>query len=575
MSSTALILIGLAVYIIAYFGYGKYLQKSVVGKSERDVPAKRLYDGTDFVPANKYVLFGHHFASIAGAAPIVGPVIALAWGWLPAILWIWFGNVLIGAVHDYLSLMSSVRYDGHSVQWVAGKVIKKRTSYIFAWFIFFVLILVVAAFGAVLGMIFVKQPAVPTAYILQVIFAIILGYVMYKLKAPFSISTLLAIALLAVSIYLAVKFPTHAAYKIWMVVFFFYIIIAAALPVNILLQPRDYMNAWLLVAGLLIGGIAVVFAFKPMAIPATTMFSPPIIGGKASPFWPTIPLIIACGSLSGFHALVASGTSSKQLSEEVEGLFIGYGGMLTEGFLSTLVVLSIGIAGAGILHSGQANFLTDPQAFGNNYLHIMKSSGGPVGVFAKSYATVVYGVLGIPKVFMIILAAMWVASFAMTTLDTTNRLARYTFTEILEPIKDSARGVYDFFTNKWVASIIPAAIGIALAWSGEWKIIWPAFGAANQMLASIALFTVSAWVMRVQKKPSWSILSVAIFLWITVTSAMIWYLITIVPSSIAKNPIQGYILAAIMVIMLILNFILMFDFLKPDKNIGAEAKENA
>lgn len=567
MSSTLLVIVGLVVYIVFYKTYGKFLSKSVVGISDREVPSKRLNDNVDFVPANKFVLFGHHFASIAGAAPIVGPAIALAWGWLPAILWVWFGNVFIGAVHDYLSLMSSVRYDGHSIQWVAGKVIKKRTAYIFSWFILFVLILVVAAFGAILGGIFVKQPAVPTAYFLQIGFAFILGYIMYKMKVNFGISTIIAIIMLATSIVVANYYPIHASYKVWMVIFFVYIIIAASIPVNILLQPRDYMNAWLLVFGLAIGAVAVIFSFKPMAIPAVTMFSPPVIAGKSTPFWPAIPLIIACGSLSGFHALVASGTTSKQLSSEVEGLFIGYGSMLTEGFLSTLVILSIGIAGMGMVAPDKAHTLvSNAAAFGNNYIPAMKSAGGPVGIFAKSYATISYSVLGIPKSFMLILAAMWVASFAMTTLDTTNRLARYTFAEIFEPLKDSARGVYDLFTNKWVASFIPAAIGIGLAWSGEWKVIWPAFGAANQMLASIALITVTAWVMRIQKRSAWYILLPALALWFTVTVAMVWYLIEIIPVFMAKSPIQAYVLAAMMSIMLILNFVLIYDFVRPDKN---------
>ncbi len=567
MSSTVLVIIGLVIYVVFYKAYGGFLKNSIVGTSEKEVPSKRLFDNVDYVPANKYVLFGHHFASIAGAAPIIGPAIALAWGWLPAILWVWFGNVFIGAVHDYLSLMSSVRYDGHSVQWVAGKVIKKRTSYIFAWFILFVLILVVAAFGAVLGGIFVKQPAVPTAYFLQIAFALILGYIMYKMKANFGISTIIAIILLATSIIVAKFYPFHASYQTWMIVFLAYIIIAAAIPVNILLQPRDYMNAWLLVFGLAIGGVAVIFAFKPMGIPATTMFSAPIIAGQSTPFWPAIPLIIACGSLSGFHALVASGTTSKQLSSEVEGLFIGYGSMLTEGFLSTLVILSIGIAGMGIVGADKAQTLTaNAAAFGNHYIPAMKSAGGPVGIFAKSYATVVNNVLGIPKAFMVILAAMWVASFAMTTLDTTNRLARYTFAEIFEPLKETSKGMYDLFTNKWVASFIPAAIGIGLAWTGEWKVIWPAFGAANQMLASIALMTASAWVMRVQKKPSWPVFIPAMFLWVTVTVAMIWYVIKIIPIFMHKSPVQAYVLGAMMVIMLLLNFILVYDFAKPDKD---------
>ena len=334
MNSTVLIAVGVLLYVILYHTYGRYLRKEVVRESDAEVPSKRLYDGVDFVPANRYVLFGHHFASVAGAAPIVGPAIALAWGWLPALLWVWLGNIFIGAVHDYLSLMSSVRYDGHSVQWIAGKVIKKRTGYVFAWFIFFVLILVVAAFGAVLGKLYVKQPAVPTAYIFKIFSAFFLGYLFYKVKMDFRLATVIGIVLLILSIILGEKLPLAASYKTWMVVFFIYIIIAASIPVHVLLQPRDYLNAWLLVGGLVIGGVSMLLAFSSVKIPAVTVYSAPIIAGKATPFWPVIPLIVACGSLSGFHAIVASGTTSKQISSERDGLFIGYGGMLTEGSVS-------------------------------------------------------------------------------------------------------------------------------------------------------------------------------------------------------------------------------------------------
>jgi len=164
-TTTAVILLGLIIYIATYYTYGKYIKNRIVKHSDKEVPSKRLYDGIDFVPANKYVLFGHHFASIAGAAPIVGPVIALAWGWLPALLWVWFGNILIGAVHDYLSLISSIRNEGHSIQWIAGKVIKERAGKIFAWFVLFVLILLIAAFSAIIGKLHVAQPSVPTVYL--------------------------------------------------------------------------------------------------------------------------------------------------------------------------------------------------------------------------------------------------------------------------------------------------------------------------------------------------------------------------------------------------------------------------
>ncbi len=560
-----LVIVGLLLYVVLYFVYGRYLARDVVRVTDEPTPAVRLYDGVDFVPANKYVLFGHHFASVAGAAPIVGPAIGIAWGWAPALLWVWLGNAFIGAVHDYLSLMSSVRYDGHSVQWIAGRVIKQRTRYIFAVFIFFVLILVVAAFGAVLGKVFIKQPAVPTAYLIKIVGAFILGALLYRLRVPLAVGTLFAIVWLAGSIFFGKAFPIKATYQVWMVVFFFYIIIASAIPVHILLQPRDYMNAWLLVGGLVLGGVALILSPAKASLPAFASFSPKIVAGQPSPFWPVVVLIIACGSLSGFHSLVASGTSSKQLSKEEEGLFVGYGGMLAEGFLSTIVVASIVGYGLKVLSPDMAAKVK--QAYAANILKAEKSVGGPVGFFSKSYGTAVHEVLGLPKDFMVILASMWVAAFAMTTLDTTNRLARYTLTELFEPLERVSEGLYNFLTNRWVASVIPAFIGIALAWTGAWTVIWPAFGGANQMLASIALLTAAAWVMRVQRSRGAMVVVPALFLWFTVTSALVWYLYKAIPVFMHKSPVRAYVLGGFVLIMLLLNLILIFDFFtsKPEE----------
>ncbi len=566
MNSTLLIVAGVLIYLILYHTYGKYLRRDVVKETDLEPPSKRLYDGVDFVPANRYVLFGHHFASVAGAAPIVGPAIALAWGWLPALLWIWIGNIFIGAVHDYLSLMSSVRYDGHSVQWIAGRVIKKRTGYVFAWFIFFVLILVVAAFGAVLGKLYVKQPGVPPAYLFKIGSALILGILLYRIRMDFRAATLIGILLLGASIIIGKQIPIHADYKVWLVVFFVYIIIASSIPVNILLQPRDYLNAWLLVGGLIIGGVAILLSFKTVSIPAVTVFNAPVVSGKPTPFWPVIPLIIACGSLSGFHSIVASGTTSKQIAHEKDGLFIGYGGMLTEGFLSTLVVVVISTYGLSVIPEDKVATITaSATAFAQNYIPAAKAAGGPIGIFSKAFAEVTNSVLRLPKDFMVILASMWVASFAMTTLDTTNRLARYTFTEIFEPLKSTVPSLYRILTNRWVASTVPAVLGIGLAWSGAWTTIWPAFGGANQMLASIAMITIAAWAMRVQKSKGINILIPALFLWLTVTLAMLWYLFVAVPAFYLKNPVQATVLGLIIGIMIGLNLLLMYDFLKPER----------
>ncbi|HPX11733.1 MAG TPA: carbon starvation CstA family protein, partial [Syntrophales bacterium] len=251
--TTLIILIGLAVYVLLYFLYGKKLEKDVVGASDKnEAPSSRLYDGVDYIPARKEVLFGHHFSSIAGAAPIIGPALAMAYGWLPGLLWVWFGNVFIGAVHDYLALMASVRYDGRSIQFVASDLMGKRTGTAFYWLVFFLLILVVAAFSAVIGGMFVKTPAIASAYVWSIVAALILGVLIYRVKMNFTLASVIGVIMLAVAIFLGVEFPMPATYETWMYVLFFYIIIAAAIPVNVLLQPRDYQNSFLLYAGLIL-----------------------------------------------------------------------------------------------------------------------------------------------------------------------------------------------------------------------------------------------------------------------------------------------------------------------------------
>ncbi|HKK65358.1 MAG TPA: carbon starvation CstA family protein, partial [Clostridia bacterium] len=347
--TTLIVVVGLAVYVLLYLTYGKKLERSVVKATDDETPSQRMFDGVDYVPAKAPVLFGHHFASIAGAAPIVGPVLAMAWGWVPGLLWVWFGNIFIGAVHDYLALMASVRYDGRSVQFVASDVISKRTGKTFYWLVFFLLILVIGAFGAVLGNMFIANGQVPSAYILKLVAALILGVLLYRVKMNFTAATIIGIIMLVLAIIGGHQFPINASRDVWMLVMFFYIIIASAVPVNILLQPRDYLNSWLLYIGLAIGGIAAIFSFAGFTAPAFTSFSPIVSGGQPSPFWPVIPLIIACGSLSGFHALVGSGTTSKQIEKEKHGLPIGYGAMLTEGFLSTIVIISVSGFGLSII----------------------------------------------------------------------------------------------------------------------------------------------------------------------------------------------------------------------------------
>ncbi len=566
--TTLIIIIGFLLYLLFYFTYGKKLEREVVKASDTsEAPSKRIFDGVDYVPARKEVLFGHHFASIAGAAPIIGPALAICWGWVPGLLWVWFGNIFIGAVHDYLALMASVRYDGKSIQFVARDLIGKRTGTAFYWIVFFLLILVVAAFGAIVGGMFVKTPEIASAYAWKIAAALILGVLMYRTKMNFGLATVIGIIMLILAIWLGSLQGISLSYTAWMWIFFFYIIIAASIPVNVLLQPRDYLNSWLLYAGLALGFIAAIFAFRGFEVPAFSSFSPVLLGGKATPFWPAIPLVIACGSLSGFHSLVASGTSSKQLTKESDGLFIGYGAMFTEGFLSTIVIVSIaGFGYTALKNAGVDSETLNPGNWGAMFTKASASVGlSKANLFVQSYADMVNATwLGfLPAKIVKIIAGMWVASFAMTTLDTTNRLARYCLSEMALPLKDKASGLYSLLTNRWVASVIPAAIGIWLAASGNWLIIWGSFGAANQLIASIALMAGAAYAAKkLQSSFANSAVIPAWLLWITVTAAILWFIIVVQPGAIAAKPVPGWTVMVILCIMLLLNFLFIWDFVK-------------
>ena len=569
--TTLIITTGLLVYLTLYLTYGKKLEQEVVQASDaQQTPAHRIYDGIDYIPARREVLLGHHFASIAGAAPIIGPALAICWGWAPALLWVWLGNIFIGAVHDYLSLMASVRYDGKSVQFVATDLIGKRTGYAFYWIVFFLLILVVAAFAAIIGGMFVRTPAIASAYAWKIFAALVLGVLIYRVKMNFGLATIIGIVLLCAAIWLGTVTPIKASYVTWMWIFFFYIIIASSIPVNVLLQPRDYLNSWLLYAGLVLGFLAALFALRGFEVPAFASFSPILLGGKATPFWPAIPLVIACGSLSGFHSLVASGTSSKQLEKETDGLMIGYGAMFLEGFLSTIVIVSIAGFGYTALQTAAVakgiEFTLNASNWGATFTGLSGKLGlSKANLFVQSYADMVGAtwLSFIPAQYVKVLAGMWVASFAMTTLDTTNRLARYCLAEMAIPLKESAEGLYSFLTNRWVASIIPAAIGIYLAASGNWLIIWGSFGASNQLIASIALMTGAAYVAKKLKSgfanaaviPAW-------LLWITVTAALLWFIVVVQPAAIATKPAPGWTVMIILLIMFVLNFVFVFDFIR-------------
>ncbi|NLI43655.1 MAG: carbon starvation protein A [Synergistaceae bacterium] len=564
MNTSLLLILGIIIYLVCYLWYGKNLERKVVKADDsKPTPAHTKFDDVDFVPTHPAVLFGHHFASIAGGAPILGPALAMAWGWWAGLLWIWFGNILIGAVHDYLSIMASVRYEGKSIQWIAGKMMRPRTSYLFQVFAYLTLVLALGAFSTSLAYLYVARPDVGSMSMWFIVAAVITGFLLYKLRINFLVGTIVGILLTLVAIWLGFKTPLALSYKGWLVIFFFYMMVASALPVWILLQPRDYLNAYILVLGLAMGVVALILVGAKMELAAFTSWSPNIVGGVPSPYWPVIPLIIACGSLSGIHGLIGSGTTSKQLDKETQGLIVGYGGMLTEGLLSTVVTITIAAfgllvfkeAGGKLAEMGViADNLKEPLYMGKNYVKAIDAVGGPLGIFTQSYGILFEQAFGISAQVGTVFSSLWVSAFTLTSMDTGNRVLRFAWEEVWEPLKASLGEFHKTITNRWLASAIPSALCIMLAWNKAYNVLWPAFGGANQMLAAATLLTVALWVLKMAgslERHVKFIIACAGVLWLTVFAGLWWFLFA-VPSSLL---VRGFVILEI-----VLALVFIYDF---------------
>lgn len=580
--SIEIVLTVIIIYGLAYVYYGrKILQEKIVqADAERPTPAFTKFDGVDYVPANKYVLYGHHFASIAGAGPIVGPAIAMAYGWALPLIWVLFGNVFIGAVHDYLSVMSSVRYGGLSVMSVSENVMGRKARYIFLVYVYAALILVIAAFASVAAILYTKNPKAATLAIFYMPIALLLGIMIYRLGIGVRPATLIAIILAIAGYYYSYKIPfllgydpvaksgdLWGTYHLWVIILSIYAFIAASLPVWYLLQPRDYLNAyllWFFVALAAVGAILV--GNLQFTGEAYTSFSPKIIGGHATPFWPAIPLIIACGALSGFHSVVGSGTTSKQLSNEMDALLIGYGGMLTEGAVSSLaVIMPISLAWSVPELAGKV--------YQANILELDKVSRFVVGYgYMTAKALEKFG-LSFDHVYSVttLFAAVALATFILTTLDTATRLARFSWQEMFDWLEPRSKGLYKFMTNRWVATFLAVLIGWALAYPtvtiggktlAAYNVVWPAFAGTNQLLAALALLTTALWVyaiLKVRGSTSWLIQLPAWFLWITVTIALLWWTAIVLPGLPA---VQKYGAGSIVIVSIALDFLLIYYFVK-------------
>ena len=501
MGALAIMVLAFAGYIIMYQLYGKYIGSKIFSLSGNNKPPSReLEDGVDYVPTKKEIIFGHHFTSIAGTGPIVGPAIAIIWGWVPAMLWIFIGSIVMGAVHDFGALIISMRNQGKSISEYTAKYVNDRTKFLFFLIVFLELWIVIAIFGLVIAIIFNMYPQSVLAVWVEVPIAIYLGYLIYQKGKNAMTWSIYAIIAMYVCVflgpYLPFKMPAVAGIPptgVWTIILLTYGFIASVLPVTTLLQPRDFINSHQLViamALLVLGVIVASFGGHLEIVAPAVQMSP----AKAPPMWPFLFITIACGAISGFHALVSSGTSAKQVRDERDSLFVGYGSMLMEGTLATLVVIAVA-AGIGLGYTTKAGeTLSGVAAWTTHYSSWAAAAGlgSKISAFVDGAANMIM-TLGIPKQFTLAIMAVFVASFAGTTLDTATRIQRYVVGELGNNINLPA------LNNRWVGTAIAVGTALILAFAtgadgkGALK-LWPLFGAVNQTLAALALIIITLYL---------------------------------------------------------------------------------
>jgi carbon starvation protein len=505
MGSVWIVVISAFLLAAAYKFYGGFIARKVFrADPRRPVPSEELRDDIDYVPTNKEVLFGHHFASIAGTGPIVGPAIAIIWGWVPALVWIILGSIFAGAVHDYAALIMSTRKRGESIGELSKDLINPRVRMLFLFIILFALWIVVAIFGMVMAVIFEMYPQSIFPVWIQIPIAMTLGWLAHRKKMNITVMSVAAVILMYLAVIAGVHMPFSmppflglAPMSIWIIILFVYAYIASVLPVWALLQPRDYVNSHQLIIGLTLITLGVFFSRPDMVAPAFQL-SPK----GAPPILPFLFITIACGAISGFHALVSSGTSSKQLKNEEDVHFIGYGGMLTEAFLGILVVVAVG-AGIGMYVRGvDGEVLSGVAAWSHHYSSWETAQGltAKVTAFVNGSANMM-GSIGIPLKYGQALIGVLVASFAGTTLDTATRIQRYVVTELGESYK--IRPLKERYTA--TALVVAAAAILAFSQGGGQGalLLWPLFGTSNQILAGLVLLVATVYILKEQHTKVW------------------------------------------------------------------------
>lgn len=561
MNGLTMMILAVAVLGGAYLIYGRYLAKKWGINPDSRTPAYEMEDGVDYVPADTNVVFGHQFASIAGAGPINGPIQAAMFGWLPVMLWILLGGVFFGAVQDFASMYASVKNKGRSIGYIIELYIGKLGKRLFLLFTWLFSILVVAAFADIVagtfngfdanGATVSANGAVATTSLLFIAFAVGLGFYLKYTKFPKMLNTLFAIALLVLAVGLGLAFPVYVPQSAWLIFVFIYVIIACVTPVWALLQPRDYLNSYLLIA-MIVGSVLGICVYNPsMNLPSFTAFKLTAANGSVSYLFPALFVTIACGAVSGFHSLVASGTASKQIKNEKNMLPVSFGAMLLESLLAITALIAAGfVATQEGLPAG-----TPPQLFAQ-----------AISIFLTS--------IGLPESVCYTLITLAISAFALTSLDSVARVGRIAFQEFFTDdsvAPENQTMLNKILTNKYFATILTLVLCYALSRAG-YASIWPLFGSANQLLSALALIACAVFLKKTKRQGAMLWGPMVIMLGVTFTALALK--ITELVTALSGQFVFGNALQLVFaVFLLILGVIVAFEGIK--KLIGKdETAEN-
>lgn len=506
MNGIFLLLICSLILLAAYRLYGAWLARQWRIDVNRPTPAHTQADGVDYVPTKPAVLMGHHFSSIAGAGPIVGPITAAVFGWVPVVLWILIGSIFFGGVHDYGSIVASIRHKGQSIGQIIESTIGRRGKFLFSIFAWLTIVVVIAAFANIVASTFVASPESATSSLLFIVLAVAFGLSVYRSGLPLGVGSVIGLAALIGCMIIGHNYPLTLSKNTWLIILMGYIFIASVAPVWILLQPRDYLNSFLLYAMIIFAFIGIILYQPEMKLPPITAFD---LSGTNAVF-PMLFVTVACGAISGFHSLVSSGTTSKQLANEGDAKLIGYGSMLIEGLLAVIAIIAAGY-------------------IGGDKLTALLKAGGPVNVFADGIGTFMttFGFsFSVAKGFV----ALTISAFAMTTLDTSTRLGRFLFQEMFTATdKKTGEKSASILANPYVATGITISASFYMS-IGSYMTIWPIFGAANQLLAALSLLAISTWLKRSSLTYSMITVPMAFMFAVTLTA-----LIQLIYANLAAN----------------------------------------